>query len=216
MPRCVRIGRLEAVEYQELAAQSRFQSAEMPGEGFEPPTFGLQNRCTTTVLTRPKSIYYNGFYGFCVILVNLGASDIVHPWHSFARSQSNRQDSLRWSSGSNGQGALTPIPSWVGARSQWAARFLIRACQGCCRFGLHSPTAFNASAPSQPLRPINPDAIYHAGTFIRELPRGLRWRSGTLAIGSIVTLTLNPTSLAALVMVVRCTAAFSGLSSRST
>ena len=22
------------------------------GEGFEPPTFGLQNRCTTTVLTR--------------------------------------------------------------------------------------------------------------------------------------------------------------------
>jgi hypothetical protein len=26
--------------------------ARMPGEGFEPPTFGLQNRCTTTVLTR--------------------------------------------------------------------------------------------------------------------------------------------------------------------
>ncbi len=24
----------------------------LPGEGFEPPTFGLQNRCTTTVLTR--------------------------------------------------------------------------------------------------------------------------------------------------------------------
>jgi hypothetical protein len=33
----------------------------MPGEGFEPPTFGLQNRCTTTVLTRQKylrSTYY--------------------------------------------------------------------------------------------------------------------------------------------------------------
>jgi hypothetical protein len=27
----------------------------MPGEGFEPPTFGLQNRCTTTVLTRLKA-----------------------------------------------------------------------------------------------------------------------------------------------------------------
>src|SRR5258707_11449494 len=27
--------------------------AMVPGEGFEPPTFGLQNRCTTTVLTRP-------------------------------------------------------------------------------------------------------------------------------------------------------------------
>ena len=26
--------------------------AMVPGEGFEPPTFGLQNRCTTTVLTR--------------------------------------------------------------------------------------------------------------------------------------------------------------------
>ena len=26
----------------------------MPGEGFEPPTFGLQNRCTTAVLTRPR------------------------------------------------------------------------------------------------------------------------------------------------------------------
>src|ERR1700722_8990983 len=24
----------------------------LPAEGFEPPTFGLQNRCTTTVLTR--------------------------------------------------------------------------------------------------------------------------------------------------------------------
>jgi hypothetical protein len=30
-----------------------FFVADMPGEGFEPPTFGLQNRCTTAVLTRP-------------------------------------------------------------------------------------------------------------------------------------------------------------------
>ena len=28
------------------------EARSMPGEGFEPPTFGLQNRCTTTVLTR--------------------------------------------------------------------------------------------------------------------------------------------------------------------
>ena len=28
----------------------------VPGEGFEPPTFGLQNRCTTTVLTRPRRL----------------------------------------------------------------------------------------------------------------------------------------------------------------
>src|ERR1700679_1577678 len=30
--------------------------ARMPGEGFEPPTFGLQNRCTTTVLTRRSKV----------------------------------------------------------------------------------------------------------------------------------------------------------------
>ena len=27
-------------------------SKMMPAEGFEPPTYGLQNRCTTTVLSR--------------------------------------------------------------------------------------------------------------------------------------------------------------------
>jgi hypothetical protein len=32
----------------------------VPGEGFEPPTFGLQNRCTTTVLTR-RYQYLNFF-----------------------------------------------------------------------------------------------------------------------------------------------------------
>jgi hypothetical protein len=31
----------------------------VPGEGFEPPTFGLQNRCTTTVLTRPGHAVFN-------------------------------------------------------------------------------------------------------------------------------------------------------------
>ncbi len=29
----------------------------MPGEGIEPPTFGLQNRCTTAVLTRQIQIF---------------------------------------------------------------------------------------------------------------------------------------------------------------
>ena len=29
----------------------------VPGEGFEPPTFGLQNRCTTTVLTRHFQLF---------------------------------------------------------------------------------------------------------------------------------------------------------------
>ena len=31
----------------------------VPGEGFEPPTFGLQNRCTTTVLTRQANGVYH-------------------------------------------------------------------------------------------------------------------------------------------------------------
>jgi hypothetical protein len=29
-----------------------FEGKMVPAEGFEPPTFGLQNRCTTTVLSR--------------------------------------------------------------------------------------------------------------------------------------------------------------------
>ena len=28
----------------------------MPAEGIEPPAFGLQNRCTTAVLRRPRKI----------------------------------------------------------------------------------------------------------------------------------------------------------------
>jgi hypothetical protein len=36
----------------ELRSLSYKAFVSMPGEGFEPPAFGLQNRCTTTVLTR--------------------------------------------------------------------------------------------------------------------------------------------------------------------
>src|SRR3954466_3305582 len=36
---------------------SRFPAKYLPGEGIEPPTFGLQNRCTTAVLTRPALIF---------------------------------------------------------------------------------------------------------------------------------------------------------------
>ena len=34
----------------------------VPGEGFEPPTFGLQNRCTTTVLTRRNLLRFIGYF----------------------------------------------------------------------------------------------------------------------------------------------------------
>ena len=34
----------------------RLRRKAMPGEGFEPPAFGLQNRCTTTVLTRRAAL----------------------------------------------------------------------------------------------------------------------------------------------------------------
>ena len=36
----------------ELSAPRMLNMNRPLGEGFEPPTFGLQNRCTTTVLTR--------------------------------------------------------------------------------------------------------------------------------------------------------------------
>jgi hypothetical protein len=35
----------------------------VPGEGFEPPAFGLQNRCTTTVLTRHDTLVFIRFRG---------------------------------------------------------------------------------------------------------------------------------------------------------
>jgi hypothetical protein len=34
--------------------------AMVPAEGFEPPTFGLQNRCTTTVLSRLERRVFPG------------------------------------------------------------------------------------------------------------------------------------------------------------
>ena len=37
----------------------------MPGEGFEPPTFGLQNRCTTAVLFRPSDTEIRCLFGTC-------------------------------------------------------------------------------------------------------------------------------------------------------
>lgn len=46
----------------------------VPGEGFEPPTFGLQNRCTTTVLTRHPQ---PGFFHAETPLVKLLSVDSV-------------------------------------------------------------------------------------------------------------------------------------------
>jgi len=39
---------------QAASPDTRKEVKLVPGEGFEPPTFGLQNRCTTTVLTRRR------------------------------------------------------------------------------------------------------------------------------------------------------------------
>ena len=50
--RCVPKARLFVQEYQKLKGNPQFAAQSMPGAGFEPATFGLQNRCTTTVLTR--------------------------------------------------------------------------------------------------------------------------------------------------------------------
>ena len=53
-PAFVVIRRLDADNQCAAAAQASIYHLLVPGEGFEPPTFGLQNRCTTTVLTRQK------------------------------------------------------------------------------------------------------------------------------------------------------------------
>jgi hypothetical protein len=40
---------------QEILSSPSIRGRGMPGEGIEPPAFGLQNRCTTAVLTRRPS-----------------------------------------------------------------------------------------------------------------------------------------------------------------
>ena len=57
----------------------------MPGEGFEPPTFGLQNRCTTTVLTRRKYLLGMGLYFAFRMFVNLQAI----PWRIAGSTRDN-------------------------------------------------------------------------------------------------------------------------------
>jgi hypothetical protein len=51
----------ERQQNQNLEAFPKFPFGVMPGEGFEPPTFGLQNRCTTTVLTRRRRSFTTGW-----------------------------------------------------------------------------------------------------------------------------------------------------------
>ena len=51
------IRRLEVLGYQKVEADELLGCLLVPGEGFEPPTFGLQNRCTTTVLTRLDIVF---------------------------------------------------------------------------------------------------------------------------------------------------------------
>ena len=45
--------RCDRLPGREIQACRQNQGKMVPGEGIEPPTFGLQNRCTTAVLTRP-------------------------------------------------------------------------------------------------------------------------------------------------------------------
>ncbi len=47
----------------------------VPGAGFEPATFGLQNRCTTAVLTRP--ICADGRFLLGVVRLGNRGSDLL-------------------------------------------------------------------------------------------------------------------------------------------
>ncbi len=53
----------------------------VPGEGFEPPTFGLQNRCTATVLTRRNQILTRFRAAFAT---NLATKRLQIPQHGTA------------------------------------------------------------------------------------------------------------------------------------
>lgn len=46
-----------AVVSARACARTTVEGRLVPGEGIEPPTFGLQNRCTTAVLTRPCACF---------------------------------------------------------------------------------------------------------------------------------------------------------------
>lgn len=50
--------------FQSPGVLAAFWKKLVPGEGFEPPAFGLQNRCTTTVLTRHQQcgFFHAGAY----------------------------------------------------------------------------------------------------------------------------------------------------------
>jgi hypothetical protein len=49
---CVSVRTHKAKGSRQLRRTPQVSMRLVPGEGFEPPAFGLQNRCTTTVLTR--------------------------------------------------------------------------------------------------------------------------------------------------------------------
>src|SRR5712675_1386263 len=75
----------------------------LPAEGFEPPTYGLQNRCTTTVLSRhgsgdiitasaaeelPKSIANPAGPGYVAArAANFSPNRSTAAWYSLARSR---------------------------------------------------------------------------------------------------------------------------------
>ena len=60
----------------------------VPGEGFEPPAFGLQNRCTTTVLTRRNSLVFIRFRGFAPVSSPLDTGGLGRVYiSSLSRSQ---------------------------------------------------------------------------------------------------------------------------------
>jgi hypothetical protein len=77
------------VDFSETAA---ITTLVVPGEGFEPPTFGLQNRCTTTVLTRQRHVI--SMFWVASVAVNTA---VCHPFatlHVRQRPAKRRVDTL--------------------------------------------------------------------------------------------------------------------------
>jgi hypothetical protein len=109
----------------------------MPGAGFEPATFGLQNRCTTTVLTRHNpeepdgnghpilEIPLSGYSGRRAAATPMSRRLSPRLPAGFARSQSRRRPLTLPCQDQDASPPLLRSPDGVIGRQQSSRRFLL-------------------------------------------------------------------------------------------
>jgi hypothetical protein len=105
----------------------------VPGEGLEPPTFGLQNRCTTTVLTRREARQQPKTFGKPTVEVpSENISDISRLFQAFTCG-------LRGS----------------GANAEWCSLRLVRRARlGTEKYRLEESSKFLGAGWFDPIRDL--------------------------------------------------------------